>query len=171
MPEIKIVANRTEIIAGEGGVLDAIHGPLRKVPFAMRAVAIDEAIFKAADIPVNIARRKNRGFVDRTGRLRRSVKKQSRTFSGGDSQGFPLLRKFTNIIAGGVGARQAIIIDQGTKPRFASGKYRGIVKARDFVSKALEESAPQMHSVVLQYARAKLDAVANFARKGSKLTK
>lgn len=142
---------------------DKLNHAINRLPYATAVEIVDGGLAEAAKVPQKEARRKNRGFVDKSGRLRKSVKVQ-RLRRGN--------RRFVNVVAGGKGARQALIIDEGTGPRFRrSGGYTGRIRNRRFLVEAAEEKAADMTRVVVRYGRARLNRVARTARRGTGLKK
>lgn len=142
---------------------DRLNHAINRLPYAVAVEIVDGGLAEAAKVPRKEARRKNRGFEDQTGRLRRSVKIQRRRLRG---------RRFVNIVAGGKGARQALIIDEGTGPRFKrSGAYAGRIRNRRFLVEAADERATDMTRVLVRYGRNRINMVARTARRGTGLRK
>lgn len=142
---------------------DRLNHAINRLPYAVAVEIVDGGLAEAAKVPRREARRKNRGFVDQTGRLRRSVKVQRRRIRG---------RRFVNIVAGGKGARQALVIDEGTGPRFKrTGAYTGRVRNRRFLVEAAEEKASDMTRVLVRHGRTRINQAARTARRGTGLRK
>lgn len=107
---------------------EAIEASLKGLPTDILSEVIDEAIYDASGVIVSHARQRNFGFRDRTGRLRKSIKRVSRSKRG---------RRFTNLVAG------------DNKSRAAGGVFyahfveEGTVKAlpRRFLLPAILETA------------------------------
>lgn len=142
---------------------DRMNHALNRLPFAAAQEIVDPALAEAAKIPRKEARIRGRGFEDQTGRLRRSVKVQRRRRHG---------RRFVNVVAGGRGARQALLIEEGTTTRFKrSGAFAGSIENRRFVVEAADEKKDDLLRSVLQYGRARINNLARTARKGTGLKK
>lgn len=163
---------------------------LNRLDWATATEIVDKALKGAAAIPVREAKAGSggRGFRDKTGRLRQSIKVQKVRKYG---------RNHWNIIAGGASAPHAHLIERGTDYRFAArtrqinriragrkskfGTFdrlerkhvtsRGRVEGRDFLSGAVEENRREMLNFVVGYGRSRLAQMARKARRGTGLKK
>ena len=162
---------------------------LNRLDWATATEIVDKALRGASNIPVAKAKSGSRGFFDRTGRLRASIKVQKVRKYG---------RNHWNIIAGGPSAPHAHLIEEGTAYRFRGrtrainralagrpSKFgrivekrselrlenRGRVEARHFLSGAVEENQREMLNFVIQYGRSRLAKMARTARRGTGLKK
>lgn len=198
--EIRLEVNGHRDAALTARAIEGIAHAIHRLPFATRAAIVDPAIAQAAGIIVRRARTPNLRFIDRTGRLRKSIRVRK---IRGAYNGVP--RLYTNVIAGGQrGSHQAFIIEEGTENRFAGAgrrtrarsnrrtsiirraldaerllraresgglRARGNVGARKFLATAVDESENEVLQSVVSYGRAKLDEMTAVARKGTGLRK
>lgn len=109
-----------------------------------------------ARVPRRLARQRNYGFTDRTGRLRKTIRQRQRTLRSAPSVlfGERYRQKLVSIYAGGRGARQAYLVEAGHGGPFPA-------RPHPYLGRALEEGRGQMESVLAESARRRFpDAVA-----------
>lgn len=148
---------------------DDMEHALNRLDHPAGAQIMDRAIKVATGIARKKAREPNRLFVDRSGRLRASIRVQ------GVRRGN---REFTNLVAGGAGALQAQLIEGGTQDRTTRGRgrriqktaqFRGRVEPRRFLESAVIETQPQMLARIISFGQGKLEEWAREARKNTGL--
>lgn len=175
MPKISITLDNSANIVRK---MDQVAHALNRLDYGIKVKIVDDAIKEAAKIPVRVAKQRNRKFIDRTGRLRRTIRVVTKRKYG---------RKFHNIEAGGVrGVGHAFWLEEGTGLRVAN-HYRfgtplrrrrislqddyGKIGARKFISSAIQESRRGMLNVMVKFSRSRLAEATRLARRTTGLKK